>query len=150
MPCGTNSKIPIVSSTACSTANTSGTNPCRPACRPKPTSPSPGTAPRTPACSSTYTGAAWPNATARPCNASPGCTTTSRCPMPCGMHSIRSEEHTSALQSLMRISYAVFCFKKKNHNTPHGNYERPTPNLRHQPLQNDHNTYIAQTTLQDC
>src|SRR3546814_7391141 len=26
----------------------------------------------------------------------------------------RSEEHTSALQSLMRISYAVFCFKKKN------------------------------------
>src|SRR3546814_9591308 len=25
----------------------------------------------------------------------------------------RSEEHTSALQSLMRISYAVFCFKKK-------------------------------------
>src|SRR3546814_4004439 len=62
----------------------------------------------------------------------------------------RSEEHTSELQSLMRISYAVFCFKKKNHNTPHGNYERPTPNLRHQPLQNDHNTYIAQTTLQDC
>src|SRR3546814_476422 len=26
----------------------------------------------------------------------------------------RSEEHTSELQSLMRISYAVFCFKKKN------------------------------------
>src|SRR3546814_1135381 len=26
---------------------------------------------------------------------------------------IRSEEHTSELQSLMRISYAVFCFKKK-------------------------------------
>src|SRR3546814_8303601 len=26
----------------------------------------------------------------------------------------RSEEHTSALQSLMRISYAVFCLKKKN------------------------------------
>src|SRR3546814_6988616 len=35
----------------------------------------------------------------------------------------RSEEHTSELQSLMRISYAVFCLKKKNnilHNTkPH-------------------------------
>src|SRR3546814_7299748 len=38
----------------------------------------------------------------------------------------RSEEHTSELQSLMRISYAVFCLKKKNqylkqqntHNTP--------------------------------
>src|SRR3546814_3806572 len=30
----------------------------------------------------------------------------------------RSEEHTSELQSLMRISYAVFCLKKKNtHNT---------------------------------
>src|SRR3546814_16997109 len=26
----------------------------------------------------------------------------------------RSEEHTSELQSLMRITYAVFCFKKKN------------------------------------
>src|SRR3546814_3177465 len=33
-------------------------------------------------------------------------------------HVIRSEEHTSELQSLMRISYAVFCLKKKtkNHN----------------------------------
>src|SRR3546814_7919409 len=29
----------------------------------------------------------------------------------------RSEEHTSELQSLMRISYAVFCLKKKNENT---------------------------------
>src|SRR3546814_10643993 len=28
----------------------------------------------------------------------------------------RSEEHTSELQSLMRISYAVFCLKKKNYN----------------------------------
>src|SRR3546814_8710659 len=33
----------------------------------------------------------------------------------------RSEEHTSELQSLMRISYAVFCLKKKNtnHNNKH-------------------------------
>src|SRR3546814_6547141 len=32
----------------------------------------------------------------------------------------RSEEHTSELQSLMRISYAVFCLKKnKNRTTPH-------------------------------
>src|SRR3546814_5571369 len=30
---------------------------------------------------------------------------------------IRSEEHTSELQSLMRISYAVFCLKKKTKNT---------------------------------
>src|SRR3546814_902621 len=29
---------------------------------------------------------------------------------------LRSEEHTSELQSLMRISYAVFCLKKKNNN----------------------------------
>src|SRR3546814_3066737 len=29
----------------------------------------------------------------------------------------RSEEHTSELQSLMRISYAVFCLKKKNTNS---------------------------------
>src|SRR3546814_2034289 len=34
---------------------------------------------------------------------------------------VRSEEHTSELQSLMRISYAVFCLKKKtkNKNTQH-------------------------------
>src|SRR3546814_9846938 len=30
---------------------------------------------------------------------------------------VRSEEHTSELQSLMRISYAVFCLKKKIHTT---------------------------------
>src|SRR3546814_8487627 len=37
----------------------------------------------------------------------------------------RSEEHTSELQSLMRISYAVFCLKKKittNNNTTHTIY----------------------------
>src|SRR3546814_8127433 len=33
----------------------------------------------------------------------------------------RSEEHTSELQSLMRISYAVFCLKKKKHK-PHHNH----------------------------
>src|SRR3546814_7529012 len=33
---------------------------------------------------------------------------------------LRSEEHTAELQSLMRISYAVFCLKKKNnHKTTH-------------------------------
>src|SRR3546814_7018634 len=37
-----------------------------------------------------------------------------------GKEPIRSEEHTSELQSLMRISYAVFCLKKKkrNNHTP--------------------------------
>src|SRR3546814_1139576 len=34
-----------------------------------------------------------------------------------GIH--RSEEHTSELQSLMRISYAVFCLKKKKENKHH-------------------------------
>src|SRR3546814_3247432 len=34
-------------------------------------------------------------------------------PVLAGNH-LRSEEHTSELQSLMRISYAVFCLKKKN------------------------------------
>src|SRR3546814_3425423 len=33
------------------------------------------------------------------------------------LEDFRSEEHTSELQSLMRISYAVFCLKKKNKNT---------------------------------
>src|SRR3546814_1643395 len=36
----------------------------------------------------------------------------------------RSEEHTSELQSLMRISYAVFCLKNKNNRT---NYDRKLP-----------------------
>src|SRR3546814_1635757 len=33
---------------------------------------------------------------------------------PVWRNEMRSEEHTSELQSLMRISYAVFCLKKKN------------------------------------
>src|SRR3546814_9632869 len=33
---------------------------------------------------------------------------------PAWARAMRSEEHTSELQSLMRISYAVFCLKKKN------------------------------------
>src|SRR3546814_3160437 len=35
---------------------------------------------------------------------------------------LRSEEHTSELQSLMRISYAVFCLKKKTTKTTHTTY----------------------------
>src|SRR3546814_1391288 len=51
-------------------------------------------------------------ATARrtqPCSGGP-CCHVPRLPAP------RSEEHTSELQSLMRISYAVFCLKTKNNN----------------------------------
>src|SRR3546814_7100017 len=36
-----------------------------------------------------------------------------------GAAAIRSEEHTSELQSLMRISYAVFCLKKKKTTNKH-------------------------------
>src|SRR3546814_3062753 len=39
----------------------------------------------------------------------------SNCPQKGNCSAIRSEEHTSELQSLMRISYAVFCLKKKKH-----------------------------------
>src|SRR3546814_1152484 len=41
----------------------------------------------------------------------------------------RSEEHTSELQSLMRISYAVFCLKKKNHIYLIHNQSVITPNI---------------------
>src|SRR3546814_8086560 len=36
------------------------------------------------------------------------------CSPPCLSKAFRSEEHTSELQSLMRISYAVFCLKQQN------------------------------------
>src|SRR3546814_2298727 len=42
--------------------------------------------------------------------------------------SYRSEEHTSELQSLMRISYAVFCLKKKKNTTTHITIKRNTTN----------------------
>src|SRR3546814_4929351 len=49
---------------------------------------------------------------------------------------IRSEEHTSELQSLMRISYAVFCLKKKKNiikytNQSHQQYTCTTTNNHH-------------------
>src|SRR3546814_10008934 len=47
-----------------------------------------------------------------------GATTLTPRPGQEGMLLPRSEEHTSELQSLMRISYAVFCLKKKTTYTP--------------------------------
>src|SRR3546814_4518794 len=41
----------------------------------------------------------------------------------------RSEEHTSELQSLMRISYAVFCLKKKKKNNKHIHYRQEVPTI---------------------
>src|SRR3546814_8865201 len=47
--------------------------------------------------------------------------TTRRFPLRSHSSSRRSAEHTSELQSLMRISYAGFCLKKKTTNTHHTN-----------------------------
>src|SRR3546814_2302570 len=44
---------------------------------------------------------------------------------------IRSEEHTSELQSLMRISYAVFCLKKKKNTKTRSQCKRSTYNETH-------------------
>src|SRR3546814_7903783 len=41
-----------------------------------------------------------------------------------GLSACRSEEHTSELQSLMRISYAVFCLKKKINNKTYMNHKQ--------------------------
>src|SRR3546814_9824494 len=43
------------------------------------------------------------------------CQQIASCLFPCALE-LRSEEHTSELQSLMRISYAVFCLKKNKDN----------------------------------
>src|SRR3546814_7424651 len=40
------------------------------------------------------------------------------------IHKSRSEEHTSELQSLMRISYAVFCLKKKTNKKHTNNHNK--------------------------
>src|SRR3546814_3580770 len=51
----------------------------------------------------------------------------------------RSEEHTSELQSLMRISYAVFCLKKKTINTTTGTTTYTLRSTITQNRQNSHN-----------
>src|SRR3546814_5756686 len=52
----------------------------------------------------------------------------------------RSEEHTSELQSLMRISYAVFCLKKKNKHEER-RIQKNTTELRKTTKQNKHIHY---------
>src|SRR3546814_6823650 len=60
---------------------------------------------------------------------------------------IRSEEHTSELQSLMRISYAVFCLKKKNKISEKQNDQDTGTNCRNRQIQHtkqlQHNRTIA-------
>src|SRR3546814_1172920 len=51
----------------------------------------------------------------------------------------RSEEHTSELQSLMRISYAVFCLKKKK-NQKYQDNQTDTTTTQHQPTSNINTT----------
>src|SRR3546814_6255809 len=64
----------------------------------------------------------------------------------------RSEEHTSELQSLMRISYAVFCLKKKkNHSNKNDTHDKKTNinadnTLPLHTKHNTHNTKIMQLT----
>src|SRR3546814_2245975 len=53
-------------------------------------------------------------------------------PMRSSTSPLRSEEHTSELQSLMRLSYAVFCLKKKKKQKAH---------INTQPLHSAHKTY---------
>src|SRR3546814_9029681 len=53
----------------------------------------------------------------------------------------RSEEHTSELQSLMRISYAVFCLKKKN------NTDTTKPTTTTEKSNKQHKTQHANTKL---
>src|SRR3546814_5079584 len=52
----------------------------------------------------------------------------------------RSEEHTSELQSLMRISYAVFCLKKKNNNNNIQAYHMMSTTLNITNIKYNHNT----------
>src|SRR3546814_7379601 len=55
-----------------------------------------------------------------------------------GRGRLRSEEHTSELQSLMRISYAVFCLKKKKITRQH------TETLQTQHNKREHNTHTCE------
>src|SRR3546814_8675998 len=61
-------------------------------------------------------------------------------------HLRRSEEHTSELQSLMRISYAVFCLKKKkqfkNNNASNNRYEDTTMKINTHNNKHEH-AYIT-------
>src|SRR3546814_4541336 len=63
----------------------------------------------------------------------------------------RSEEHTSELQSLMRISYAVFCLKKKNthaHSPPYHNNQHHLSTIP--PYTSNYHTYTLLSPHQIC
>src|SRR3546814_2910678 len=76
----------------------------------------------------------------KPCNASTEYPLTEMC-----TPRVRSEEHTSELQSLMRNSYAVFCLKKKNNiinKKVHNKNKTKTYNTKHQTLNYNANVTI--------
>src|SRR3546814_10718572 len=79
-------------------------------------------------------GPAWPaTAATRRCGHYRHCASEAWKPgFPAASRADRSEEHTSELQSLMRISYAVFCLKKKKHKNKHQkNYDNTKPIRAH-------------------
>src|SRR3546814_7851951 len=60
---------------------------------------------------------------------------------PCSCTSGRSEEHTSELQSLMRISYAVFCLKKKKKTNRYDNdYQKNQTDVTNQKVHTQQTT----------
>src|SRR3546814_8360035 len=61
----------------------------------------------------------------------------------------RSEEHTSELQSLMRISYDVFCLKKKNKKHKHKKKEHMKQKKEHSTYTSRHNNNRRQYKLTD-
>src|SRR3546814_8260035 len=62
----------------------------------------------------------------------------------------RSEEHTSELQSLMRISYAGFCLKKNKKMVTKGKRERETEHIdtKNEPIDVDYEQQYEMRTLQ--
>src|SRR3546814_10438094 len=66
------------------------------------------------------------------------------CPLPAATACTeRSEEHTSELQSLMRISYAVFCLKKKKNKQTH----KTTSQTRHNKIHKHYRYHSNNTTF---
>src|SRR3546814_3821005 len=62
---------------------------------------------------------------------------------PAMSHQLRSEEHTSELQSLMRISYAVFCLIKPRHAQREQHLAKHPVLTQTAPLRRDHSTRLV-------
>src|SRR3546814_1706630 len=57
---------------------------------------------------------------------------------------LRSEEHTSELQSLMRISYAVFCVKKKKEENTASRMQQKTTVIAYKNTRNEHENTVVE------